>query len=206
MVKMSLRCNLFCNSQVDQVYRVAMSLNKAPLRQAILLILKALPPAERRERSLALCRSVALSAQWKAAGTVGLFSALLTEPDLAPLWEPWAGGGEKRFCYPRMEGEVIRFYAVARPSALLASRWNLLEPPPGEEALIPPSEIDLLFVPGVAFTRDGHRMGWGKGYYDRYLAGPQLRATTIGVCFREQIVPQLPLEPHDLPVARVLEA
>jgi len=172
----------------------------------MLQTLRALPPAERRERSLALCRRVVASPEWSAAATVGLFAALLTEPDLAPLWEPWAGGEGKRFCYPRMEGEVIRFYSVARPSALLASRWNLLEPPPGEEALVSPGEIDLLFVPGVAFTREGHRMGWGKGYYDRYLAGAELRAVTAGICFREQIVPHLPLEAHDVPVTRVLEA
>ncbi len=183
-----------------------MSLNKPQLRRAILQTLQALPPADRRERSLTLCRSVALSPQWQSATTVGLFSALLTEPDLSPLWEEWAGGKEKRFCYPRMEGEVIHFYAITAPTALLASRWNLLEPPPGEEALIDPGEIDLLFVPGVAFTRDGHRMGWGKGYYDRYLVQPALQATTVGICFSEQIVPKLPLEPHDRPVAQVLEA
>jgi len=49
-------------------------------------------------------------------------------------------------------------------------------------------------------------MGRGRGYYDRFLARPDFRATTCGVCFAEQIVPHLPMEDHDLPVNRVFSA
>ena len=63
-----------------------------------------------------------------------------------------------------------------------------------------PSLPDVVVVPGVAFTPDGHRVGQGGGWYDRFL--PQLRpaCTTIGVCFREQVVDAVPVEPHDVAV------
>lgn len=60
-----------------------------------------------------------------------------------------------------------------------------------------PEMLDLVVVPGVAFTREGARLGRGRGYYDRYLSRPGLRAFCIGVCFAHQLVDTLPVEPHD---------
>jgi len=60
-----------------------------------------------------------------------------------------------------------------------------------------PEMLDLVVVPGVAFTRDGARLGRGRGYYDRYLSRPGLRAFCVGVCFAHQLVDTLPVEPHD---------
>lgn len=67
-----------------------------------------------------------------------------------------------------------------------------------------PAEIDLLVVPGVAFAPIGSRLGRGRGYYDRYLAQPGFRAATVGVCYRHQLVDDLPAEPHDRPVGCVV--
>ena len=62
---------------------------------------------------------------------------------------------------------------------------------------IEPSEIDVMIVPGVAFTRQGARLGRGKGFYDKYLSRNGFRAHTIGVCYPCQIVENLPTEEHD---------
>jgi 5-formyltetrahydrofolate cyclo-ligase len=66
------------------------------------------------------------------------------------------------------------------------------QPPPE------PSRIDVVIVPGTAFTPDGHRLGQGGGWYDRFL--PQLRCEClkVGVCFEVQLVAELPIEPHDV--------
>ena len=61
-----------------------------------------------------------------------------------------------------------------------------------------PEEIDAIVVPGVAFTADGVRMGRGKGFYDRYLSQKGFAALKIGVCYREQLVDDIPAEPHDV--------
>ena len=67
-----------------------------------------------------------------------------------------------------------------------------------------PSVIDIVVVPGLAFTRDGQRLGQGGGYYDRFLPKLRLDCVTAGVCFREQIVSAVPAEIHDQRVRRVV--
>lgn len=69
-----------------------------------------------------------------------------------------------------------------------------------------PRSIDVVVVPGVAFTADGHRLGQGGGWYDRFLADVGDETATIGVCFQEQVVSAVPQEPHDISVHRVISA
>ena len=68
------------------------------------------------------------------------------------------------------------------------------------EAEPDPAILDVVVVPGVAFTRDGHRLGQGGGWYDRFLPRLPERCTTIGVCFAEQVVDEVPVEDHDVAV------
>jgi 5-formyltetrahydrofolate cyclo-ligase len=70
--------------------------------------------------------------------------------------------------------------------------------------LVAPEEIDLILIPGLAFTRKGERLGRGGGYYDRFLARVGLRAVKLGICFKEQLLEELPIESHDARVDRVL--
>ena len=66
-------------------------------------------------------------------------------------------------------------------------------------------DLDLVVMPGVAFTEAGARLGHGKGYYDKYLASLRdPKPTTIALAFREQILDELPTGPHDVPVDLVL--
>ncbi len=64
--------------------------------------------------------------------------------------------------------------------------------------------IDLLIVPALAFDRQCNRLGRGGGFYDRFLARPELKAITVGVAFAEQIVETLPIHPNDRPVDLVV--
>ena len=66
------------------------------------------------------------------------------------------------------------------------------------------SPVDLVLVPGLAFTRDGGRLGCGGGFFDRFLANRTPRAAKVGICFNFQIVPSLPLEAHDIKVGVVV--
>ena len=179
-------------------------MTKPELRKAIRVRLAALSPEARAEKSAAICRALAQSPQWRVARTVGFFAPLDSEPNVDLLW---AVLGERTVCYPRIQGEDLVFIQVPGREALLESaRWNLLEPPHRDEHVVGVGGIDLFLVPGVAFTADGHRMGRGKGYYDRLLAHPAFRASAFGVCFAEQLVTHLPMEAHDRPVDRVLSA
>jgi len=75
--------------------------------------------------------------------------------------------------------------------------WKLLEPDPAQCPVVPPQDIDLLVIPGMAFTRTGGRLGRGGGFYDRFLTGVHPRAVKVGVCFGIQLVDAVPLEAHD---------
>ncbi|NNE11608.1 MAG: 5-formyltetrahydrofolate cyclo-ligase [Ilumatobacter sp.] len=72
------------------------------------------------------------------------------------------------------------------------------DPPPD------PSELDIVIVPGTAFTAAGDRLGQGGGWYDRFLSELRPDCVTIGVAFAPQIVDELPVEPHDIPVQVVV--
>lgn len=162
-----------------------------------------MPPNARAEKSAQLCEAIAATPAWQKAKTVGFFSPLPDEPNVELLW---AVLGDRAVCYPRVLGDDMVFIRVPDRSALITSRWNLMEPPHREDDCVSPDALDLILVPGMAFTGDGHRMGRGKGYYDRYLAQPGIRATLFGVAFSEQRVPALPVESHDIPMTRVFFA
>ncbi len=176
---------------------------KTALRQMVLARLAALAPQERAAASRALCRAIAASPEWAQARTIGLFAPLPSEPDVDLLWSE---RGARRFCYPRCgSGGAMRFHLVAGPAELRPTQGKLREPPESAP-LIEPEELELLLIPGVAFTPAGHRMGRGGGYYDRYLAAPGLRAALVGVCFAVQIVESLPIAEHDRAVTQLLWA
>ncbi len=179
-------------------------MTKPELRKAIRVRLAALSPEAVEKKSAAICLEISRAPAWREARVVGLFSPLAAEPNVDLLWAVLNG---KTVCYPRVCGEDLVFLKVAGREALLESAlWNLMEPPHREDHIIEPGEIDLLLVPGMAFTQSGHRMGRGKGFYDRFLAAPGFRAATFGVCFTEQMVGHLPVEDHDRPVDRVFAA
>jgi 5-formyltetrahydrofolate cyclo-ligase len=125
------------------------------------------------------------------ARTVATFSALPGEPQLIDLLSELP---ERRWALPRVVGERLDFH-LAAPADLVVGAFGILEPPTAAP-LCPLEEIELFLCPGMAFTDSGSRLGRGKGYYDRVLAASPA-ATRVGVCFREQVVPAIPVDPHD---------
>lgn len=101
-----------------------------------------------------------------------------------------AGRGEMRWALLRSRGELVR------------GRFNLLEPAPGKEVFVQPPENALCLVPGIAFTRDGLRLGYGGGFYDRFLAS--FDGPTVGLAFEVQLASTLPVTEGDFPVAHVV--
>jgi 5-formyltetrahydrofolate cyclo-ligase len=84
---------------------------------------------------------------------------------------------------------------------LVASKFGVQEP---SGPAVNVDEIDFVIVPGLAFTTAGDRLGYGMGYYDRFL--PTVSATSVGVCFTEQLVDEMPLADHDVRVDMVVAA
>lgn len=166
---------------------------KAALRTQARQTLAALPPEARAVASAQICRRVEALPEWTRARTVAFYAPQPTEPDLSPLL---AAPG-KAPCFPRVSGDALEFRHCPSKDLLIPGPWNLLEPDPDRCPVIPPTEIDLLLIPGLAFTREGCRLGRGGGFYDRFLARVHPRATKIGICFHVQLRAALPLEIHD---------
>lgn len=86
---------------------------------------------------------------------------------------------------------------------LVVGPWGLAQPDLAAATWLPAAaRIDLVVVPGLAFDRRGHRIGWGGGYYDRFLA--QVQAVKIGLCYDALVLDCIPGEPHDVPVNMVV--
>jgi len=169
-------------------------MTKAELRREMRQRLKT-PGAAHAEKSRAICAALSAQPSFRRSRRVALFSPLPTEPDLNPLWE----NNERVLCYPRVAGEKIEFVEIAHLDDLVDSAWNpwVREPGPAAAQIIAPQEIDLILVPGLAFTRDGRRLGRGGGFYDRFLSQLPTSTVKLGICFELQLVDTLPTEPHD---------
>lgn len=175
-------------------------MTKSELRKKIR---STLPTAvvEIAEKSAAICAFITRDEIWQRANVVGLFAPQPHEPNVELLWMERAG---KTFCYPRVRPDGLDFLTTDDPAKLEVGRWNLREPAFEESHLISVSDIDLLLVPGVAFTPIGDRMGRGGGFYDRLLSSLSPKTIPVGVCFDCQIVEALTMEPHDRSVQRVV--
>ncbi len=139
--------------------------------------------------------------EFRSAEVVALYCALPDEPPTERVIVRWLQEG-KRVVVPRVEGEKMRFFRYD-PSTQIVGTFGIEEPGDGA-VLSAPAEIDLMVVPGVAFTARGDRMGRGRGYYDKYLSQSDFRAYTIGVCYAHQLVDSLPVEAHDRRVDKVV--
>ena len=169
-------------------------MTKKELRKEMRALNRALDPAVRAAASVRIVARIEHLPEFAESRTVGLFCALPDEPDLSSALERWRAA--KRLVVPRVEGDAMRFFEYD-PRRLVPGAFGILEPGP-DARLCSPGEIDLLLVPGVAFTCGGLRCGRGREYYDRYLAQTAFRGFRLGVCFAHQLVDALPAEPHDI--------
>jgi 5-formyltetrahydrofolate cyclo-ligase len=127
--------------------------------------------------------------------TIATFAALPDEVDLAELVMTFP---EKRWLFPRVDGDQVRFHASTNPAQDLArGAFGILEPS-ADLPVVPIGEIDAFLCPGMAFDQKGGRLGRGKGFYDRLLSMARSDAHKIGVAFPSQIVPDTYREAHDI--------
>lgn len=170
-----------------------MTKSKSDIRRAAKSAVKALTVQQKADKSTLILSRIASSESIKSAKTVALYASLSDEVQSFELIEFLSQ--TKRVVLPRVAGDDMDFYPYT-PSSLKVGAFGIEEPQGSEP--ISPDEIDVIVVPGVAFTTDGKRCGRGKGYYDKYLSRSGFRAIKIGVCYAEQLAEDIPNEPHDI--------
>jgi 5-formyltetrahydrofolate cyclo-ligase len=186
-------------------------MDKSELRTHFCALRECIPAEEIAAVSAALCRRLAnwLSGTGNASNrersdtkgtwqgcvapnhpSILTYLAFRNEPDLSLLFDLLP---EVHWAAPRIEGRRLVLHPYD-PHRLARHRFGMLEPA-ADLPVIDPTEVDVVLVPGVAFDRRGVRLGFGGGYYDRFL--PTTPAVRVGVAFDECLVDELPRAEHD---------
>ena len=172
---------------------------KVELRKKILQEMKALSQEQKQAMDRALTEGFLQHPFYQEAKTIATYLSFPHEFQTQELIEQALKDGKKVLIpktYPKGRMEFV----VYHPQQLAKTSFGLLEPQ-GDLEVVEPSQIDLIHVPGLAFTTEGYRIGYGGGYYDRYLehfVGQSL--STIYPCQ----VQEFNSENHDIPVQEVL--
>ncbi|XCA84663.1 5-formyltetrahydrofolate cyclo-ligase [Exiguobacterium mexicanum] len=152
---------------------------------------------DRSDRDTAIIHTLTTSIAWQKARTVALTLAMDLEIDTRPLIrQAWQAG--KSVFVPKVTKQGLTFHEIFSFDDLEPGVMGILEPTTPETD----ETIDLCIVPGRVFNRSGYRIGWGGGYYDRFLA--TYRGVTISLAYDVQLVTDLPIESHDIPVEYIV--
>ena len=154
------------------------------------------------ELSAEICSKVLASAIWQEAGTLLVYYPLSDEVDVRTLIEAAFESG-RRVLLPVVKGEELELRLYEGEASLTKGAFGIMEPTGPLFAPDNYHEIELALIPGMAFDGAGHRLGRGKGFYDRLL--PKLtNARLTGICFPFQFLDEVPAEPHDISVHEVI--
>lgn len=185
---------------------------KKALRRALRARRAVLDPTASATASEALTAAILAHPAWRAARSVAAFVGVRGEPDTRPLLEAALAEGRSLWLPRVLHGPagLSELVAVTDLAVLAPAGFGLLEPARRPDEVTLPSvtadsPLDLVLLPGLAFSRSGVRLGFGAGHYDRLLA-PAARASTpvrMGIAFAAFLDPPegpLPVEPHDVAV------
>ena len=170
---------------------------KSELRKRIGPIRRALPASARETRARAACEQLMGVAEWKAARSVLAYSPI--EGELDPRFAVEAAQADgKEVLLPRVDLQTQRVVMhLWQGEALELGAYGIPEP----SAAAPiREEVALVLVPAMVIDPRGHRIGWGKGFYDRLLADEAAKALRVGFIYDFQLLVECPEMPHDLPV------
>ncbi|UJF28311.1 5-formyltetrahydrofolate cyclo-ligase [Planococcus sp. 107-1] len=178
-------------------------MDKSTSRKEMLAKLKAMPEEVHREKTEKIIQRLAEDPIFVNATTIGMTISAFPEVDTSQLIHYcWSIGKKVAVpkCIPSTRG--MDFYILTDYSELENVYMKLLEPRIDKNRYVSPNEIDLMIVPGVVFSKSGYRIGFGGGYYDRYLSA--YNGDTVSLVFEIQMVESMPVENHDIPVQQLI--
>ena len=172
---------------------------KAELRKKILQEMKALPRQQKQFIDQALTERLLQHPFYQEAEVIATYLSFPHEFKTQELIEQALKDG-KKVLIPKTYPKGRMDFVVYDPQQLVKTSFGLLEPQ-GDLEVVDASQIDLIHVPGLAFTREGYRIGYGGGYYDRYLE--HFTGHTLSTVYHYQVQNFIP-ENHDISVQEVL--
>lgn len=177
-------------------------MDKTELRKQIRAQKRAMTAQQIDERSAALAEEFYASAQYAEAKTVYGYLPYNQEVRTVPMLERALADG-KRVAVPKVYGDEMKFIYMTDLS--LTEKSDMGIPEPVADGPVGDDPTALVLMPGLAFTEKGDRMGYGGGYYDKFLA-QEPDHPTVALCYAFQMVEELPTKDHDIPVDLVLWA
>ena len=168
---------------------------KNQLKESILEQRNSLPKEDVFEKSRQIQNNLFNLDSYKKSKTIMFFVSFNNEVDTHEIIREALKN--KNVIVPKVIGHDIESSVIIDFDNLMPSKLGILEPI--ELMKIAYKNIDLILVPGIAFDREGHRIGYGFGYYDKFLKKVP-KSVKIGLCFDFQVVDKVPREEHDVPV------
>lgn len=162
---------------------------KRALRRAVIARRDALSERDRAAASLSIADRVAALPETREARSAMAFWSFGSEVDTAPLIERLVAEG-RTVALPRIEGSDIVPVAFVPGDPTTQTSFGAMEPV--GRRVLDPTELDLVIVPGVAFDRSGNRVGYGAGYYDRFLRRTRPGVPAVAIAFAAQLVHEVP--------------
>jgi 5-formyltetrahydrofolate cyclo-ligase len=178
-------------------------LNKKEFRGFILKELKKLSKPQYEQCSYDIANKLFEDEMWKEATTIGLTVSNHPEVDTYQIIrKAWEQG--KRVVVPKChpKEKQMSFHTLTRFTQLESVYFGLFEPIEALTFRVEHDEIDLIIVPGLAFSGNGFRLGFGGGYYDRFLT--DFKGNTVSLAFPVQLREDIPVEKHDIPVNKII--
>ena len=136
---------------------------------------------------------------------IAVFIPLPGEPDIWTPSQQLMARQDARIYAPRMMPEnQLDLVMITNTTALVRGPFDVIEPPLESNALADLTALDAIFIPGLAFSLDGDRLGFGGGWYDRLLARIPDKTIKIGVCWNELLIDSVPMDTLDVRVDGIL--
>jgi 5-formyltetrahydrofolate cyclo-ligase len=179
-------------------YDALKRLAKEALRKRVAALRRALTADARAQRAAQMCQHLTALPEFAAARVVAAYMPLRFEIAPTQAMERALELG-KVVVLPRVDAltSTITLHRYQPGDELVESGFMVREPLENA-AIVPPQDVDVVWVPGLAFDAKGQRLGYGQGFYDRLLL--HMRALRVGLAFDFQLLAEVPSFPHDLPV------
>lgn len=176
---------------------------KADYRKQIKQYLHNLTSQEKANIENSLVLHLLQTETWNQAAMIGITVSQKHEWDTKPIIEK-AWSQNKKVCVPKCypkQSELV-FYEITSFDQLESVFYGLLEPVPKQQYKVEKKKIDLMVVPGLVFDSKGYRIGYGGGYYDRYLA--DYKGLTVSLASTGQFIDSIPNDHYDIPVQQII--
>lgn len=178
---------------------------KSQIREKILKIRNNMPAQEVKDKSSQIIKQVIKTAEYEEADNILLYADYKNEVMTRELFEH-AIMHKKKVYFPKcMDDNNMEFYQVVSINQLLEGYKGIYEPEKNEvyRFLLNPKEDTLAIIPGVAFDMNGYRVGYGKGFYDKYLWNKR-QLTFMALAYSNQIVEDIPRDEHDIRMDKIV--